>query len=181
MSEELINSEIQKFDDLYSLAESHVRQRGNKPFDLATIGELIALLSKNLSQFRDEQKTAAIVSVLRRLYKGPLIQEKLSNLSVARQTKLTNFMANALPYYVDMAEEFVIPFNFFQMLNRWWNYLAERCKFTKNSKKNSNNIVLPVVGINHIDVNIVSKPQILDTKTNTFRDLVRETAAGPNP
>jgi len=184
MSEELINTELQKFDDLYTLAESYVKQRGNKTFDLATIGELIALLSTNLSQFRDEQKTDAIVSVLRRLYKGPLIQEKLSNLSVARQEKLSNFVTNALPYYVDMTEEFVLPFNFFQMANRWWNCLVKRFGFYKKNESVAPNIIgasVAVVGISNIDLNIKKDTNTNDIKTNTFRDVVRETAAGPNP
>jgi hypothetical protein len=186
MSGELINFELQKFDDLYSIAEAYVRRRGNKTFNLATIGELIALLSTNLSQFRDEQKTAAIVSVLRRLYKGPLIQEKLSNLSVARQEKLTNFINNALPYYVDMSEEFVTPFNLFNIVNRWWNYLLERCRFSKNSKKNDSVlpdsvVPAPVDEINNINLNIKNELHAPDVKTNTFRDVVRETVVGANP
>jgi len=185
MSGELISCELQKFEKLYQLAESYIKGRGTKHFGLATIGELIALLSANLSQFRDEQKTEAIVSVLRRLYKGSLVQEKIANLSVGRQEKLANFINNALPYYVDMTDEFVVPFNLLQSVRGWWNYLVKQIRFPFGPKNPE--IIVPetdapvsVASVSGVKLNINTVVNGNEVKTNTFRDTVRETQAAAN-
>jgi hypothetical protein len=168
-----IDDEIHKLETLYEIAEARA-QNFVKPFNFRMLTELIVALSANVSQFRDEQKTEAIVSVIRRLYKSTRIQEKLSVFPESKRRRLTRFIDEALPYYVDIADEFVPSVSLLDRIKHYWNSLMLLLGFTQK----------PVVNHRDQDRQSISEPvipvQMLavdETKTDAFRDTKRETAA----
>jgi hypothetical protein len=173
----LIDDEIHKLDLLYGIAEVYA-QNFVGPFNLRMLTELIVTLSANVSQFRDEQKTEAIVSVIRRLYKSNRIQEKLSVFPESKQRRLTRFIDEALPYYVDMADEFVPSVNLLDRIKHYWNSLMLLLGFTKkpvvnhqdqDQDQDRKSVSEPVIPVQMLAVD--------ETKTDAFRDTKRETVA----
>jgi hypothetical protein len=171
----LIDDEIHKLDLLYGIAEVYA-QNFVGPFNLRMLTELIVTLSANVSQFRDEQKTDAIVSVIRRLYKSNSIQEKMSVFPESKQRRLTRFIDEALPYYVDMADEFVPSVNLLDRIKHYWNSLMLLLGFTKKpvvNDQDQRSISEPVIPVQMLAVD--------ESKTDAFRDTKRETVAPADP
>lgn len=170
----LIDDEIHKLELLYGIAEAH-SQNFVKPFNFRMLTELIVALSANVSQFRDEQKTEAIVSVIRRLYKSTRIQEKLSVFPESKQRRLTRFIQEGLPFYVDMAEDLAPPVNFFGRIKNYWDSLMLFFGFCKKPDVDQDcdqkSVAEPEIPIQMLSVD--------ETKTDAFRDTKRETTAAP--
>jgi len=171
----LIEDEIHKLEILYGIAEAHV-QNFVEPFNFRMLTDLIVTLSANVSQFRDEQKTAAIVSVIRRLYTSARIQEKLSVFPESKRRRFTRFIDEALPYYVDMADEFVPSVSLLGRIRIYWNSLMLLLGFTKKPLVNDERLTPsaePVIPVQMLGVD--------ETKTDAFRDTKRETPVLADP
>jgi hypothetical protein len=167
----LIDDEIHKLKLLYRIAEDHA-QNFVKPFNFRMLTELIVALSANVSQFRDEQKTEAIVSVIRRLYKSTRIQEKMAVFPESKQQRLTKFIEEALPYYVDMADELVPTVNLLGRIRIYLNSIMLILGFMKKPVQNDK--VLKPLDEPVIPIQLTA---LDETKTDAFRDTKRETTA----
>ena len=99
-----------KIELIYQIAEKHLTVTlPKRDFGVPVIIEVVGKISKELATFRDEQKTEVIISTLNRLYKSDLLKAHLSKLPEPVRNKLDNFMTNAMPHFVDMIDDFLVP------------------------------------------------------------------------